>query len=242
MRSEKILAIDEDLTFRRMIWKALQPAGVLIYQSDSVEKTLDIMSRVTFDLYLLDIRLAHQTDGYHIVQLIREQDSLSPIVFFTEQQNEIEIITGLEMGADYYITKPFNPTLLKAQVLAILDRHKVLKEQTTNCKKNKIIIGDFCFDKALYRLYKKGRSIELSSKKIKLMQFFIENPEQVFSKEQIYQSVWNDSELDANTIMVFINHLRNKIEDDPKNVQYLRTVRGLGYIFLPSGKESNPSN
>ncbi|WYJ81432.1 hypothetical protein DOK79_003017 [Enterococcus sp. DIV1094] len=82
----------------------------------------------------------------------------------------------------------------------------------------------------------------MSSKKIKLMQFFMENPEQVFSKEQIYQSVWHDSEMDANTLMVFINHLRSKIEDDPKNVQYLKTVRGLGYIFLPSGRESSPSN
>lgn len=91
MRNEKILAIDEDLTFRRMIWKALQPAGVLIYQSDCVEKTLDIMSRVTFDLYLLDIRLAHQTDGYHIVQLIREQDSLSPIVFLPNNKMRLKL-------------------------------------------------------------------------------------------------------------------------------------------------------
>jgi len=97
------------------------------------------------------------------------------------------------------------------------------------------MIGDFCFDKSRYQLYKKEEPIKLSSKETKLMQFFIENPDQVFSKEQIYQSVWNGSELDANTVMVFINHLRNKIEDDPKQARYIKTVWGLGYTFLPDG-------
>ncbi|EOL41925.1 DNA-binding response regulator [Enterococcus phoeniculicola] len=235
MRNEKILVIDDDPAIRRLIWKSLQSTGILIYQSDSVEKTIDIMTRVKFDLYLLDISLEHENDGYHLAQIIREEDPIVPIIFLSGKKNEEDIIAGLEMGADYYMTKPFLPNLLKAQVIATLDRGQVLKEHRTLSKESKIIVGDFCFDRSRYQLYKKEEQIKLSSKEIKLMQFFMENPDQVFSKEQIYQSVWNESELDANTIMVFINHLRNKIEDDPKNARYIKTVWGLGYTFLPQG-------
>ena len=140
------------------------------------------------------------------------------------------------MGGDYYITKPFLPNLLRAQVTVTLDRGASYQKSIVPFQKeSKIMIGDFCFDKSRYQLYKKEEPIKLSSKETKLMQFFIENPDQVFSKEQIYQSVWNGSELDANTVMVFINHLRNKIEDDPKQARYIKTVWGLGYTFLPDG-------
>ena len=84
-----------------------------------------------------------------------------------------------------------------------------------------------------YQLYKRKNQSSSSSKETKIDAIFIENPDQVFSKEQIYQSVWNGSELDANTVMVFINHLRNKIEDDPKQARYIKTVWGLGYTFCP---------
>lgn len=236
MRNEKILVVDDDSAIRRLIWKSLQSTGILIYQSDSVEKTVDIMNRVKFDLFILDISLEHDNDGYHLAQLIREQDQVVPIIFLSGKKNEEDIITGLEVGADYYMTKPFSPNLLKAQVVATLDRGKVLKNQQTTEKNNEIIAGDFRFDRSRYQLYKKDEPIKLSSKEIKLIQFFMENPDQVFSKEQIYHSVWGDGELDANTIMVFINHLRNKIEDDPKDAQYIKTIWGLGYTFLPSGE------
>lgn len=242
MRNEKILVVDDDPAIRRLIWKSLQSTGILIYQSDSVEKTIDIMQRVKFDLFLLDISLEHENDGYHLAQLIREEDKVVPIVFLSGKKNEDEIIAGLEVGADYYLTKPFLPNVLKAQVVATLDRGKVIRSQVKEKKRSEITAGDFYFDQSRYQLYKKDKPIKLSSKEIKLMQFFLENPDQVFSKEQIYSSVWEDGEYDANTIMVFMNHLRNKIEEDPKNARYLKTVWGIGYTFLPTGIENNPSN
>jgi two-component system phosphate regulon response regulator OmpR len=235
VRNEKILVVDDESAIRRLIWKSLQATGILIYQSDSVEKTVDIMTRVKFDLFLLDISLEHENDGYYLAQIIREEDPLVPIIFLSGKKNETDIITGLEMGGDYYITKPFLPNLLKAQVIATLDKGQALKEHRSLSKENKIKVGDFYFDRSRYQLYKKEEPIKLSSKETKLMQFFIENPDQVFSKEQIYQSVWNGSELDENTVMVFINHLRNKIEDNPKQARYIKTVWGLGYTFLPNG-------
>ena len=166
----KILVVDDDPAIRRLIWKSLQSTGILIYQSDSVEKTVDIMTRVKFDLFLLDISLEHENDGYYLAQIIREEDPLVPIIFLSGKKKE-DIITGLEMGGDYYITKPFLPNLLRAQVTVTLDRGQVIKEHRALSKESKIMIGDFCFDKSRYQLYKKEEPIKLSSKETKLMQF-----------------------------------------------------------------------
>ncbi|WP_265459220.1 response regulator transcription factor [Enterococcus sp. HY326] len=233
MRNEKILIVDDDPAIRRLIWKSLQSTGILVYQSDSVEATIDIVSRIKFDLFILDVGLEHENDGYHLAQVIREADPFVPIVFLSGKTNEEDIVTALENGADFYLTKPFLPNILKAQVLATLERRKIIKNQEQKVT-NEIIQGPFRFDKARYELFKGAEPIKMSSKEIKLMQFFMENPDQVFSKEQIYHNVWEDGKYDANTIMVFINHLRNKIEDNPKEAKFLRTVWGIGYTFNPA--------
>lgn len=233
MRNDKILVVDDDVSIRRLIWKSLQSTGLLIYQSDSVEKTLDIMTRVKFDLFILDISLEYENDGYHLAQLIRNQDPMVPIVFLSGKTNEADIITGLETGADLYLTKPFTPNVLRAQIIATLDRAKVVRKGQSVQSEREIICGPFRLDLNRYQLFKNEESIKLSSKEIKLMQFFMENPNQVFSKEQIYNSVWGNDQVDANTIMVFMNHLRSKIEDNPKNARFLKTVWGIGYTFTP---------
>ena len=97
--------------------------------------------------------------------------------------------------------------------------------------------GAFRFDKGRYQFFKNGQLISLSSKETKLMQFFMENPKQVFSKEQIYRNVWESDDYNNNTIMVYINHLRNKIEENPQAARYLKTVWGLGYTFIPEGED-----
>ncbi|CZQ92565.1 transcriptional regulatory protein c terminal [Trichococcus palustris] len=236
MSNQKILVVDDDIAIRRLIWKSLQSTGILIYQSDSIEKTLDIMTRVTFDMFLLDISLEYENDGYHLAQLIREQQPLTPIIFISGKKSESDIISGLETGADYYITKPFSPNILRAQIIGTLERMKTIQSQKTNKNDRVIEIGDFKFDKNLYQLEKKGQLIPLSSKEVQLMLFFMENPNQVFSKEQIYANVWNDGEMDNNLIMVYISYLRNKIEDESKKPRYLKTVWGIGYTFSPDGQ------
>ena len=235
MRDEKILIVDDDPAIRRLIWKSLQSTGILIYQTDSVEKTIAINSRVSFDLFLLDISLEHENDGYHLAQLIREENPTVPIVFLSGKSDEKDMINGYEIGADHYITKPFSPALLKAQIVSILDRRNVLREKGIAKPEGDLWSGMFRFDQKRYQFFKNDQPIKLSSKEIMLMRFFMENPDQVFSKEQIYSNVWQDGQFDANTVMVFINHLRNKIEDEPKQARFLKTVWGIGYTFLPEG-------
>lgn len=238
MRNEKILVVDEDPLVHRSIWKSLQSTGIFIYQSHTIDKTLEIMSRVHFDLLVLAIDLEHENDGYQLIQLIRERDPLIPILFLynTQANEETQLVIALELGADCGLLKPFHPNVLKAQVIALLERRQQLQSRKNESQQNEIALGDFCFDKMRYRFFKKNQQIHLSSKEMQLMQFFMEHPEQVFSKEQIYSNVWGNGSMDANTIMVFMNHLRNKIEENPKQSRYLKTIWGLGYTFNPSGE------
>lgn len=143
MRNEKILIIDDEPSVRRLIWKALQSTGILVYQSDSVEKALDIITRVEFDLFLLDICLEHENDGYHLAQMIREANPFTPIFFLSGKTSEQEIINGLEVGADQYLTKPFSLDLLRAQVVAALDRNKVIRNHHSTAEKKKSLLAIF---------------------------------------------------------------------------------------------------
>ena len=142
MRDEKILIVDDDPAIRRLIWKSLQSTGILIYQTDSVEKTIAINSRVSFDLFLLDISLEHENDGYHLAQLIREENPTVPIVFLSGKSDEKDMINGYEIGADHYITKPFSPALLKASFRFLIAATCCEKKGSPN---RKAICAAACF-------------------------------------------------------------------------------------------------
>lgn len=235
VRTEKILVVDKDPELRRQIWKCLQPTGILIYQSDSVEKTLDIMTRVDFQLFLIDSELEYEKDGFHLVQMIREHDTVTPIIFFASAENQAEIVFGLESGADYFLTKPFVPDILKAQILATLERMTLRGEIKPEIKKPEVTLGDFRIDHRSYLIYQNEKPLKLSAKEMQLLRFFLENPNQVFTKEEIYYHVWEGKTVDNNTLTVFIRHLRTKIEKDPHQPRYLKTTWGIGYLFSPEG-------
>lgn len=237
LRNEKILVVDDDPAIRRLIWKSLQSTGLLIYQSDSIEKTLEIIERVDFHLFLLDVSLEHENDGFHLAQLIREQQPLTPILFVSGKKSEQDIVTGLESGGDYYILKPFVPNVLRAQVINTLNRTEQLLTSSLKKEEQLIVEGIFSFDKTQYRFCKQDKIVDMTSKEIMMMRFFMENPNQVFSKEQIYANVWSDGEIDKNLITVYINYLRNKIEDNPKKPVFLQTIWGIGYSFNPDGSD-----
>lgn len=233
MKNQKLLIVDDDPIIRKLCWKAFQSTGLLIYQADSIDSAIDIASRISFDLFLLDVGLTYENDGYYLAQHLREQFPLIPIIFLSGKSDEQDIITGLETGADYYITKPFSIEFLKAQVLSTLNRYTIMKKDLRP-KTEKITSGPFTFDKKTFSFYKENQKIDMSSKEANLMLFFMENPDQVFSKQQILLNVWDDQSSDLNLVKVYMNYLRNKIEDNPKNPVYLKTIWGVGYSFSPN--------
>lgn len=230
MKNQKILIVDDDQMIIKLCWKAFQSTGLLIYQADSIDSAIDISTRISFDLFLLDVSLDYENDGYYLAQHLRKKFPLVPIIFLSGKTDEYDIITGLENGADYYITKPFSIDFLKAQVINTLSRYQIITKDVKHTD-DKIIVGPFIFDKKTFSFFKNEVKIELSSKEVYLIQFFMENPNQVFSKQQIFLNVWDEQVGDLNLVKVYINYLRNKIEDNPKQPVYLKTIWGIGYTL-----------
>jgi DNA-binding response OmpR family regulator len=173
-------------------------------------------------------------DGFNLLRIIRETSAI-PVIFLTARGEEADKVIGLGVGADDYMVKPFSAAELAARVAAQLRRHN---EYSTGSQSNtKIEIGSLILDNDGCVLYKNGKPIELNAKEYKLLHYFMSAPEKVFTKKQLYKAVWDDEYYyDDNTIMVHISHLRNKIETDSKNPQFIKTIKGIGYKFSKSGE------
>lgn len=228
MEEIKILIVEDEEPIRKLIYKILSTQGMLVYQAENGRQGLEMINKYSFDLVLLDI-LMGDISGYDVAREIRKHNLQLPIIFLSGKKEDEDIIKGLDIGADSYITKPFSPSVLSAQVKSRIKRRKEMLQENTDS--NIIFHSPFKFDLKTYKFYKNDVELKLSSKETKLMKFFMEHPNQVFSKEQLYQSVWKDNDSDDNSIMVYVKYLRNKIEDIPSKPKYIKTVWGIGYEF-----------
>ncbi|ADO82057.1 response regulator transcription factor [Ilyobacter polytropus] len=228
MKSYKVLLVDDDIEICQMIKKALDPENIETLTISTGREARNVINSQAFDLIILDIML-DDTDGFQLLKKIQAEDIEIPVIFLSGKQQDYDKILALGMGADDYITKPFSMSVLIAKIKAHLRRSDKIKELQTSSRK--ITKAPFVLNIDTYQLFKDGEEIFLSSKEIMLMKFFMENPNRVFTKEQLYEKVWNNTIIDNNSIMVYIRHLRKKIEDDSKNPEYIQTVWGIGYKF-----------
>lgn len=227
MAGEKVLIIDDDPSIRRLLEKVMASNQLETRTAASGEEALEAVRRESYALLLLDITMGGM-DGFEFLKRIRRQNISTPVIIVSGKNEDYDTLYGLELGADDYITKPFNPVVLGAKVKAMIRRNNLLMTQTGS----QLTAGPFTFDRSTMKLMKEGKEIFLSSKETMLMLLFLEHVGQVFSKDQIYQHVWGDWGVDENTVMVHISHLRNKIEDTPGDPRHIITMRGLGYKFL----------
>ena len=168
-------------------------------------------------------------EGFDIIKQIRARGNTTPVIIISGRSEDYDALYGLSVGADDYITKPFRPVVLGAKVMALLRRAGSASAESSSSIIRKI----FRYDTSTLRFYKNEQEIELSSKENSLILLFMQNPNQVFTKEMIYEHVWGNTIIvDDNSIMVYISRLRNKIEENPQNPRYIQTVRGLGYRFV----------
>lgn len=225
MMSDRILIIDDDLAVQNMLAKVVKSNQFEPYTVNSGEQALEVLKNKIFDLILLDINM-NGMDGFDFLQELRQSGKTTPVIIVSGRKDDFDTLYGIDIGADDYVTKPFNPITLGAKLKALLRRSK-----GDACKKV-ISAGPFQYNTLTLRLYKNGEEIFLSSKENLLMRLFIDNINRVFSKDALYELVWNDTIIDDNTIMVYINHLRKKIEDNPQSPKYIQTIRGLGYRFI----------
>ena len=225
--SDKVLIVDDDVAIRRLLSKVITTNGLEPESAGSGEEALELIKSSSYQLILLDINMKNM-DGFQVIKRIRQQGLTIPIIVISGRNEDYDALYGLDLGADDYIMKPFNPVILGAKVKALIRRN------TTSNINNKTIlqVGPFKFNNTSMKFYKNDEEIVLSSKELQMMKLFMEHPRQVFSKEMLYEQVWGETIVDENAIMVYISHLRNKIEKQPKQPVYLKTVWGVGYQFI----------
>lgn len=231
MAKQRILIVDDEDYMRKLIKKSLINERYSIEEASNGIEALDLLGTKTFDLIVLDVMLKDD-DGFELIKEIKGMGIKSPIIFVSGRSEDYDKILGLGLGASNYITKPFSPAILCAHVKAQLRSYKEHSGDKITLP-NFMLNGPFKFDLRTYKLYKNDNPIDLSFKENLLMKFFMENPEQVFTKEQLYENIWNDTFIDDNSIMVFIHQLRKKIEENPKSPKHIITVWGIGYKFIP---------
>ena len=224
--ADTVLIVDDDESVQTMLYKVIRSNGLNAQIAASGEEALVLASRNHYDLMLLDVNMPGM-DGFQVVQQLRSRDIRTPIIIVSGRQEDYDTLYGLDIGADDYVTKPFNPIVLGAKVKALIRRSKGLGETESI-----ITAGPFRYNTSTLRFYKDGQEIVLSSKENAIMKLFLDNVNRIFSKDMIYELVWGHAIIDENAIMVYINRLRQKIEDDPARPKYIQTVRGLGYRFV----------
>jgi len=186
-----------------------------------------IIKDKTVDLLLLDIMIP-KMNGYELIKKLREEHNSIPIIILSAKSMDIDKILGLNLGADSYITKPFNPLEVVATIHALFRRCMIMQSS-----EKMINLGDLSLDLEEFILRKKGEVIPLTSTEIKLLAKMMKNPNHLFSKSQLYEVITSDLyEKDENTVIVHISNIRSKIEDNLAKPKYIKTVRGLGYKFV----------
>ena len=222
-----ILIADDESDIRELIKLSLEENGYTALTAQNGKEAWEILSKQDVDLAILDVMMPVM-DGFNLLRKIRENSTI-PVIFLTARAEDMDKVLGLGLGADDFMSKPFSIAELVARVAALLRRSN---EYMSVKGKNKasITYADLIIDKDKCCVYKNGKSIDLGAKEYKLLLYFMENLERVFTKKQLYHAVWDDEfYFDDNTIMVHISRIRSHIEDDPQKPKYLKTIRGIGY-------------
>jgi len=232
---KKILIIEDDNAIAEIERDFLEIEGFEIEICTDGTTGLAQARKNAHDLILLDLMLPGM-NGIEICKAIRNETSI-PIIMVTAKAEEVDMIRGLGIGADDYITKPFSPTALVARVKSNLAQYERLKNGSGNngigkIKSDEIQIGRIKVNLLTHRVYVGECELELKHKEYELLVFLMSNPDIVFSKEHLYERIWGmDAFGDLKTVAVHINRLRDKIELDPQNPIYIQTVWGAGYRF-----------
>lgn len=233
MENKQTILIAEDDPDISMIEETyLQSAGYETHVEDNGLNVVPYLESHHVDLLLLDLMLPGK-DGYAICQEIRSRNYDLPILMVTARGESIDKIRGFNTGADDYIPKPFDPMELTARVRANLRQYQRLKQSTekgSGEEVREIVIGKLRIQVDSWRVFRGDEEIKLTNREFELLKFLAQNPNIVFSKEQLLEKIWGyDYVGDTSTVMVHINRLREKLEDDPKNPKILETVWGAGY-------------
>ncbi|BAB04539.1 response regulator transcription factor [Halalkalibacterium halodurans] len=228
MIEHKILLIEDDVSISEMVKEHLQLEGYHVCCAFDGEEATRLFEQNTYDLVLLDLMLPRR-NGIDCLQWIRTK-SVVPVLIMSAKDSDVDKALGLGFGADDYITKPFSMIELTARVKAAIRRTVNYAQASQSAENERIKIHELVVELSSFTVKKKGEEIKLTAKEFQILKLFVTHPKKVFTKEQLYRSVWNDDYYsDENVINVHIRRLREKIEDTPSKPQYIKTIWGIGY-------------
>ncbi len=229
---EKILVVDDESSIRRILETRLSMIGYTVITAADGEEALAVYKKELPSLIILDIMMP-KLDGYGVCQEIRK-DSDIPIIMLTALSDVADRITGLELGADDYVVKPFSPKELEARIKAILRRVDKISLHNTIVTSGIIAMGGIKIDTNRRQVYKQNEKIRLTGMEFSLLELLMSKSGEAFSRAAILQEVWGytpERHVDTRVVDVHISRLRSKLEEDPSNPDLILTARGTGYLF-----------
>lgn len=229
MNQATVLVVDDDKEIVGAIARLLEMEGHRILKAYDGLQALEMLTEEHVDLIILDVMMPNM-DGMSATMAIRRRQNL-PILLLSAKSEDADKIAGLSIGADDYLTKPYNPMELSARVNALLRRYLRLGAAEVGAsKEEQLVNGGICMNLARKEVLVEGEIVRLTPTEYRMLEFFMQHPNHVYSAAQIYEQVWNEPSCGVeNTVMVHIRHLREKIEINPKKPNYIKVVWGLGY-------------
>jgi two-component system, OmpR family, phosphate regulon response regulator OmpR len=233
---DRILVVDDDARIRDLLRRYLSQEGFEVFLAEDAKALNRLMVREAVDLIVLDLMLPGE-DGLSICKRLRAAKNPTPIIMLTAKVEDMDRIVGLEVGADDYLPKPFNPRELLARIHAVLRRRPVIEAPGAPSKEQAIVsFGQFEFDLAQRRLSKDGQALALTTGEFSMLKALVRHPRQPLSRDKLaLLARGREFEPFDRSLDVQISRLRKLIELDPSQPQYIQTVWGVGYVFVPDG-------
>lgn len=231
----KILVVDDDMRLRALLERYLVEQGYIVRSVANYEQMQRLMERENFHLLVLDLMLPGE-DGLSICRRLRQQENEIPIIMLTAKGDEVDRIIGLEMGADDYLPKPFNPRELLARIRAVMRRKTKELPGAPSQAEGTVEFGPFKFNLATREMRKGDELLPLTSGEYAVLKVLVSHPREPLSRDKLMnQARGRDYSAMERSIDVQVSRLRRMLEDDASNPRYIQTVWGLGYVFVPDG-------
>ena len=235
-RADKILVVDDDARIRDLLRRYLTQEGFDVFQAEDGKSLSRVLLRESVDLIVLDLMLPGE-DGLTICRNLRAANDRTPIIMLTAKVEDVDRIVGLEVGADDYLGKPFNPRELLARINAVLRRRPVLEVPGAPSAEPEVVkFGAFAFDMGIRTLSKAGEDQPLTSGEFAMLKALVRHPRQPLSREKLAQLArGREFEPFDRSLDVQVSRLRKLVEVDAASPRYIQTVWGVGYVFVPDG-------
>lgn len=234
----KILVVDDDMRLRSLLERYLVEQGYIIRSAANSEQMDRLLERENFHLMVLDLMLPGE-DGLSICRRLRQKENDIPIIMLTAKGDEVDRIIGLELGADDYIPKPFNPRELLARIKAILRRRAKDLPGAPSSQEDVVRFGEFALNLATREMTRGDESIALTSGEFAVLKALVTHPREPLSRDKLMNFArGRDYSALERSIDVQVSRLRRMLEIDPANPRYIQTVWGLGYVFVPDGEST----